>query len=331
MATVYPTAAGAWSTRTWNNDATGAAYGMAPQTGDTVLSNNLSITIDQDVTVVLLKNKAGTTAAAGGTFINSGSRTVNANTEAGATTCLTLGAGCTQNGNSLGGTATNAVGSSLSAGAVQNGNSTGGSASGANGTSLQTSAIQNGNSTGGSASSAYGTSIATNAAQNGNSTAGSASGAHGTFSQSCGVQNGNSSAGSTANAFGTSLQFGGVQNGNSTGGSAATAYGTSVQGGAVLYGSQTGGSHATAYGALCQSGGLTVTTGVTSNTGSGLTLGNDGAVVLQNGVTSGQLNITGTRYSVGISLTNYPFIGSGGITQQQVNHIKHMIRSGAIL
>jgi hypothetical protein len=51
MAIVYPTATGAYSTRTWNNDATGAAYGMAPQVDDTVLANGLAITLDTDITV----------------------------------------------------------------------------------------------------------------------------------------------------------------------------------------------------------------------------------------------------------------------------------------
>jgi cytoskeletal protein CcmA (bactofilin family) len=69
MAVVYPTAAGDWSTRTWNDDATGAAYsGGTPQVGDTVLTNNLTITMDQNITIATISNRAGTNAAAGGTL-----------------------------------------------------------------------------------------------------------------------------------------------------------------------------------------------------------------------------------------------------------------------
>jgi hypothetical protein len=67
MAVVYPTAAGDWSTRTWNDDATGAAYsGGTPQTGDTVLTNNVTITMDQNITIAEISNRAGTNATAGG-------------------------------------------------------------------------------------------------------------------------------------------------------------------------------------------------------------------------------------------------------------------------
>jgi hypothetical protein len=69
MAVVYPTAAGNWSTRTWNDDATGSAYsGGTPQTGDTVLTNNVTITMDQNITIAEIANRAGTNAAAGGTL-----------------------------------------------------------------------------------------------------------------------------------------------------------------------------------------------------------------------------------------------------------------------
>jgi len=114
MATVYPTAAGAWSTRTWNDDSTGAAYGAGtPQTGDTVLANNLAITVDVDITVAELSTRVGTTAAAGGGFTVSGTRTINANINAGTTDCLTIpsfGSNITVNGNVTGGSGTGADG-----------------------------------------------------------------------------------------------------------------------------------------------------------------------------------------------------------------------------
>jgi len=146
VATVYPTAAGAWSTRTWNDDSTGAAYGMAPQAGDIVLANNLSITIDQDITVASLKTIAGTTAAAGGAFSTSGNRTVNADSYAGTSSCLSLGASTSvQNGNSYGSTTTNStVGTTVGAGATQNGNSTGGNGTGRNGSLVNSGGTQNG-------------------------------------------------------------------------------------------------------------------------------------------------------------------------------------------
>ena len=66
MATVYPTAAGTWSTRTWNDDATGAAYGPGtPQAADIVLANGFAITINANITVASIKTVAGVTAAAG--------------------------------------------------------------------------------------------------------------------------------------------------------------------------------------------------------------------------------------------------------------------------
>ena len=177
MAERWAVATGNWSSAaTWNG-------GTLPDASDDVHANGFTITIDQDVTVLSLRTTAGTTPVAGGGFTTSGSRTVNADSVAGTTTCLTVNAGGVQNGNSTGGSASGAHGSYIQIGGIQNGNSTGGSASGAYGSYIQIVGIQNGNSTGGSASGAYGSSVQNGGIQNGNSTGGSASGAHGSYIQ----------------------------------------------------------------------------------------------------------------------------------------------------
>lgn len=228
MATVYPTATGVWSTRTWNNDATGAAYGMAPQAGDTVLANGRTITIDQNITVAALSTRVGTTAAAGGGFTVSGTRTINADSYGGTTTCLTLSASTSavQNGNSYGSNTSNSMyGTNINPGCVQNGNSTGGNGTGRTGTLLNGGGIQNGNSTGGSAAYAYGTQA------NG------------------GIQNGNSTGGSASDAYGTYLAASGaIQYGNCTGGGVSGAHGTLIGGGCSAILDTATGATAGAYG-----------------------------------------------------------------------------------
>ena len=77
MATRYAVATGNWSnTATWDG-------GTLPGAADDVYANNKTVTIDQDVTVVSLRNAAVGSPAitAGGTFQaqTSGTRVVNAN------------------------------------------------------------------------------------------------------------------------------------------------------------------------------------------------------------------------------------------------------------
>lgn len=221
MATVYPTAAGAWSTRTWNNDATGAAYGMAPQTGDTVLANGLAITLDTNITVVALSTRVGTTAVAGGSFTTSGTRTITADSYAGTSDCLTiLNNSSVQTGNSFGSDTTNTrYGTTINSTCTQNGNSTGGNGNTRTGTLINAGGLQNGNSTGGTGTSAYGTRI-----------------------NAGGVQIGNSTGGSGTSSYGTYLN-GGIQNGNATGGSGIASHGTAVYTtGSIFYGNGTGSS-----------------------------------------------------------------------------------------
>ena len=278
MATVYPTAAGNWSTRTWNNDATGAAYGMAPQTGDTVLANNVAITLDTDITVVALSTRAGTTAAAGGSFTTSGTRTINADTYAGSSICLTLtnASSSVQNGNSYGSITTNSMqGTSVGSGCTQNGNSFG----------------QNG-------SSRAGTNILNGGTQNGNSTGGSASAAHGSIVASGGVQIGNATGGTNATAYGSNVSAGGWLVGDSVGGTD----GPGVLLAGTQVGSATGGSGANAHGTVLNTfGGLFYgnATGSSTHDASGVRVNATGGVAIVDTATGGASN----RYGVLSTLT----------------------------
>jgi hypothetical protein len=208
MADVYPTAAGAWSTRTWNDDATGAAYGGPPLAGDNVHANGVAITIDVDITVAELRTTAGTTAVAGGSFTTSGTgRVVNSDSLAGTTTCLSLVAGI-QNGDSYGSASTTAArGTSANGGGIQNGNSYGGSANAAHGTIMQQGSIQNGNSFAGSNAS-HGTNLSNGAFHIGNANGGAVSGAHGTSLATGSIFNGNATGGTTSGSHGVAVAAG---------------------------------------------------------------------------------------------------------------------------
>lgn len=231
MAGVYPTASGAWSTRTWNDDSTGAAYGPGtPQAGDTVYANGRSIDIDQDVTVASLRSTAGTTAAAGGTFTTNGNRTVTVDSYAGSSNALAIAAGGVQVGNSFGSTTSSFV----------------------YGTRINSGGIQNGNSTGGSAGNAVGTLITGGGTQNGNSTAGSNSGSHGTVINAGAIQNGNSTGSGTNGAYGTDNS--GIQHGDATGGSTSGSHGTYMNSRSYFFGGTVTGNTAGAYGVEASAG-----------------------------------------------------------------------------
>jgi hypothetical protein len=234
MADVYPTAAGAWSTRTWNDDATGLAYGGPPLAGDNVHANGVAITIDVDITVAELRTTAGTTAVAGGSFTTSGTRVVNANSRGGSSTCLVVTSLSVQNGNSFASATTNTVYSTrLTGGGIQNGNAFGGNGINRVGTLVDSGGVMNGNSTGGSSGNGFGVAISANGIQNGNSTGGSFSGAHGTSINAGGIQNGNSTGGSVSGAHGTSIS--GIFHGNATGGSVSGAHGASINAGGIVF------------------------------------------------------------------------------------------------
>lgn len=165
MATVYPTSAGAWSTRTWNDDATGLPYGMLPQPGDTVLANGLVISINMNITVESVRTRPGAFAVAGGTFNTIGAWTVNADSYAGSSSCLILaqGTNAIQNGNSYGSDSSNNInGTIVERGCIQYGNSYGGNGANRRGTLINAGGLQVGNAYGGSGSvDAIGTQIQT--------------------------------------------------------------------------------------------------------------------------------------------------------------------------
>lgn len=83
MAEKYAVATGNWSNpATWDG-------GVKPVAGDTVHSNNYTVSMDEDATVALITNKAGTTAVAGGKFVVAANNiTITADVEAGTATCL---------------------------------------------------------------------------------------------------------------------------------------------------------------------------------------------------------------------------------------------------
>lgn len=166
MATRYAVATGNWSnTATWDG-------GTLPTSADDVYANNKTVTIDQNITVVSLRNAAvaSPVIAAGGSFQTqtSGTRTISANViSTGATILNVQGTcNCTLTGNVTGGSSGSnypaviianygSLGSSLSSYPVfvLNGNVTGGSVSGAYGVRLWGGTMTiNGAVTGGTAS-----------------------------------------------------------------------------------------------------------------------------------------------------------------------------------
>jgi hypothetical protein len=100
MAVRYAVATGNWSnTATWNG-------GTLPTSADDVYSNGFTVTIDQDVTVLSIRNTAQSPAVSGGGYILSGTFTVSATGVGfitGATRLLTYtGSNCVLNGNITG-------------------------------------------------------------------------------------------------------------------------------------------------------------------------------------------------------------------------------------
>lgn len=207
----YAVANGNWSNvATWDG-------GTMPQAADSVCANGYTVTIDQDVTVVLITTAALGSGAAGGGFSISAARIINASIVAGTTTCLTLGHASgtvTINGSITGGSATSAFGvRNNGSGAITvTGNVTGGSS---------------GNTPYGIYNSSAGTITIV-----GNVSGGTAYGAQGLYNINGHVTiTGNVSAGGTSLCYG--CQFDPVAKtltitGNVTGGSDASAHGIYV-------------------------------------------------------------------------------------------------------
>ena len=89
MADKWATKSGNWSDSTvWNG-------GALPQAGDDVYADTFTVTIDQDVTVLSLRNTAGGSASAGGGFVLNSGRTATltgSGVVAGTATCVTFSA-----------------------------------------------------------------------------------------------------------------------------------------------------------------------------------------------------------------------------------------------
>lgn len=107
MAVRYAVATGNWSnTATWDG-------GTLPTSADDVYSNNFTVTIDTDVTVLSIRNTAQSPAVAGGTFILNGGVTLTCTGAngivAGTLTCLTFSGTTTStiNANSSGPSSSN--------------------------------------------------------------------------------------------------------------------------------------------------------------------------------------------------------------------------------
>jgi hypothetical protein len=83
MAERYAVTTGLWTAATFNG-------GTLPTIGDTVHANGYAVTVDQDITVAALSTRIGVTAAAGGVFQPSGSRTIYASLYSGTTTCVNV-------------------------------------------------------------------------------------------------------------------------------------------------------------------------------------------------------------------------------------------------
>jgi hypothetical protein len=303
--------------------------------------------IDTSITVDALSTRPGAVAVAGGSFTTSGAVTVNADSYAGTSVCLSM-VGATQNGDSYGSNSTNNIsGSSVGAGSVQNGDAIGGSGSLRRGSIVENGGILNGNAYGGTATGANGATIRQSGIQNGNAYASDTAAAFGTVLQSRGRLNGNAYGGAFAGSYGADVITGGVVNGNSFGGGGAGSYGINLTGGthngdshagsgsaahgtlatsgAVCYGRQFGSAAiVNAFGTRVITGSVCITAGTTDDVSAGLRLDADGAVVLQNGTAVGQVSIGTTvgRYEIGETLPDYPYIasgsGSGGFSLSRV-------------
>jgi hypothetical protein len=114
MAVRYAVATGNWSdTATWDG-------GTLPTSADDVFANGFTVTIDQDVTVLSIRNTAQSPAVAGGGYILLDTYTLNAALFAAAVNLLTYSGSTSANinGNILIGTANNVIDFNSSAGTL---------------------------------------------------------------------------------------------------------------------------------------------------------------------------------------------------------------------
>ena len=282
MAERYAVSAGNWVAARFDG-------GTLPGVGDTVHANSFAVTIDTSITVAALSTRAGAVAVAGGSFTTSGVVTVTADFYGGTTTCITNSSRAILIGNAYAGTGVGTHGAALNGyGCELRGNSYGAN-SNSQGANLTNGATQYGNAygnDGATATNGFGSQVVNGATLVGNSYGG-------------------------ARAPGANLATGGVHIGDSFGGSLAV--GSVIATGSIQFGKQNGGAGAAAFGSTVTGGAMVITTGITDATAKGLRVLINGIVILQNGVTESQVDLTGVsagQYQIGD--LNREFVGGSG-------------------
>ena len=231
MALRYAANTGNWSAlATWDGGSS------LPGSGDDVYANGKTVTIDQDVTVLSVNTTAGGAAVAGGGFTLGAGRTLNANVQAGTTTCVSM----------------TVAGTSSINGTVTGGSA--GSAYGVNNNHGSATITVTGGVNGGTSTTGYGVQNTAGGTVNivGNCAAFTASGA---YNAGAGTMNitGNCVGGGTTNAHGAVNNSSGTINitGDCTGGSASPSHGASnnSSGSINIYGTAIGSpTNAASYG-----------------------------------------------------------------------------------
>jgi len=307
MATVYATKSGNWSdTTVWNT-------GALPTSSDDVYCNNFIVEINQNITVLSLRNTAAGGGGAGGTFTISAARTINVGT-------LTLIGGGSNLISALNTTGTITL------------NVTNAITSNAGSSSYM---ISN-NSTGNLSITAP--SITT-----------SSSGAIGIINSSTGTLTFSGNVlGSGFAGSAISIQNGNcIVVGNVNGGTVATAYGINMISSAVsttITGNITGGTNTTAYGINCTAGNiivtgainnstsnainmssaannLTITGNVTATSVNAISLATNGTVSITGTITAGSVAALNSTSLTATHLLSGPFISSSGIQPILANKV----------
>ena len=311
MATVYATKSGNWSdTTVWNT-------GVLPTSSDDVYCNNYTVEINQNITVLSLRNTATGGGGSGGLFTVSASRTINIGTLVmQASTSVLI-----QTQNPTGTTTTINITNAIT-GAPSSGQAiiiVGGSSQGGN-VNISAPSVTCTSTGGYGIANIYTGTLTFTGNVLGSAFAGSA----------ISIQNGNCTI-----------------VGNITGGTVATAYGISMSNSAVsttITGNVTGGTNATAYGINCTAGNITVTGAVNNGTSNAINMSSsaNNLTIIGNVTatsvnaisiaTNGTVSITGTitagsvvaLNSISLTATHLlsgPFISSSGIQPILANKV----------
>jgi hypothetical protein len=326
MANVYAITNGNWSAgATWNT-------GVIPTSADDVFTNNFTVNMDVNATVISLRNTASAPIVAGGSFnFNTAGVTVSATStsaslSAGATNLITVTATTGTVTLSLGSAVTSNVANLINYTGNCNLNLNGISFNGGAGsqvcinkTSTGTITIV-GSLTGGSAS-AFGLQ-----SNNGNTiVVGNIAGSGATFgiSQTAGnvTVTGNVTGGTGSSVHGISLTGAASQftiNGDVRGGSASSAYGINFGGTlGTVNGNVTGGGVSDSHGVFTSTGGVNVTGNVIGNIGAGLVISAN-STIIGNVFGNGNAGISNTitaqnSYTVTVTGDVYASTTSNGI------------------